>query len=259
MIRAAMTSASFYDVLLYIYVGLALVSAPVLFFIDAPYGRHAAQDLRWGPRIRSRLGWILMEAPAPLGFLACFLLGDRRDPVSLVLLLLWQIHYVNRAFVFPLGMRGGDKPMPVVVVLLAFCHNLMNAYLNGRYLYTLGPQRPASWLLSAPFLCGLALFLLGNSINRRADRVLRDLRRPGETGYKIPRGGLFQLVSCPNYLGEIIEWCGWALCTLSPAAAAFVLFTVANLLPRAHAHHRFYRERFPDYPAERRALIPFLF
>ena len=39
-------------------------------------------------------------------------------------------------------------------------------------------------------------------------------------------------VSCPNYLGEI-------------------------LVPRALSHHRWYRQRFPDYPAGRRALLPY--
>jgi hypothetical protein len=36
------------------------------------------------------------------------------------------------------------------------------------------------------------------------------------------------------------------------------VWTAANLVPRAVAHHRWYRERFADYPAERKALVPFL-
>lgn len=35
---------------------------------------------------------------------------------------------------------------------------------------------------------GLALFLLGMLTNIHADYVLRNLRKPGETGYKISRG-----------------------------------------------------------------------
>lgn len=65
-------------------------------------------------------------------------------------------------------------------------------------------------------------------------------------------------MSSPNYLGEIIEWTGFALATWSLPGLAFALWTVANLVPRAVAHHRWYRGKFPGYPVERRALIPYL-
>ena len=80
------------------------------------------------------------------------------------------------------------------------------------------------------------------------------MQTPGS--YRIPRGGLFRWVSCPNYLGEIVEWCGWAIATWSPAGAMFAAWTIANLLPRALSNHRWCRARFPDYPSERKALIP---
>ncbi|HEX6242129.1 MAG TPA: 3-oxo-5-alpha-steroid 4-dehydrogenase, partial [Polyangiales bacterium] len=94
--------------------------------------------------------------------------------------------------------------------------------------------------------------------NRQSDRILLGLRAPGETGYKIPRGGLYSFISCPNYFGELVEWCGWALLTWSLPGLFFALFTAANLVPRALAHHRDYRRRFPDYPSERRAVLPFV-
>ena len=43
------------------------------------------------------------------------------------------------------------------------------------------------------------------------------------------------------------------------AVIAFAIWTIANLLPRARSHHRWYRERFAEYPSERRAMIPFVF
>ena len=66
----------------------------------------------------------------------------------------------------------------------------------------------------------------------------------------------FRYLSCPNCLGEMLEWCGWALATWSPAGLAFFLYAVANLAPRALANHRWYRRRFDDYPNRRKALIP---
>ncbi|MBI4699950.1 MAG: hypothetical protein HY744_02090 [Deltaproteobacteria bacterium] len=37
-----------------------------------------------------------------------------------------------------------------------------------------------------------------------------------------------------------------------------VAFTAANLVPRARAHHLWYRRTLAGYPPERRAVIPYL-
>lgn len=82
--------------------------------------------------------------------------------------------------------------------------------------------------------------------------------RPTETGYKIPRGGAFELVSGANFFGEIVEWFGFALAAWSLPAFAFAVFTFANIGPRAASHHQWYLKKFPDYPRNRRAVIPFV-
>jgi 3-oxo-5-alpha-steroid 4-dehydrogenase 1 len=115
------------------------------------------------------------------------------------------------------------------------------------------------WLIDPRFLFGTALLLAGWFGNIKSDRILRNLRKPGETGYSIPYGGFYRWVSAPNYLCEIVEWTGWAVATWSVPGLAFAVFTVANLAPRAHRHHAWYKERFADYPPERKALIPVLF
>jgi hypothetical protein len=53
-------------------------------------------------------------------------------------------------------------------------------------------------------------------------------------------------------------WTGFAIAAWSLPAVAFVIYTIANLAPRAVANHRWYHDKFPNYPAERRALIPFV-
>jgi 3-oxo-5-alpha-steroid 4-dehydrogenase 1 len=45
----------------------------------------------------------------------------------------------------------------------------------------------------------------------QSDAILRNLRKPGETDYKIPKGGAFKFVSGANFLGEILEWTGFAI------------------------------------------------
>jgi steroid 5-alpha-reductase/3-oxo-5-alpha-steroid 4-dehydrogenase 1 len=234
---------------------LGAAMLPVLLRRTAPYGRHAPAVVRLG--IPSRAGWMLMEAPSVIVPALCFAAAPPRDAAPWVMLALWEAHYVNRTFVHPLRMRGGGKPMPLSIVASALLFTTVNGYLNGRAVTVMEPRGPG-WLSDPRFLAGAALFALGMAVNLDADRRLYALRRPGETGYAVPEGGLFRLVSCPNYLGETIEWGGWALLTWSLAGASFLVWTVANLLPRALAHHRFYRERFPDYPADRRAIVPFV-
>jgi protein-S-isoprenylcysteine O-methyltransferase Ste14 len=250
--------ARFFGVLLYLYLGLAVATYIGLQFIVAPYGRHARRG--WGPLIPSTASWLLMEAPASLGFASVYFLGERRfAPGALALLALWQIHYVNRAFIFPFRRRGAERPIPLAIPLLAVAFNVPNAYLNARWLSHFSTSYGVEWLWDVRFLAGVALFLFGMGVNWQSDRILRELRQPGETGYKIPVGGLYRLVSCPNYLGEMLEWTGWALATWSLPGAMFALYTTANLLPRARANHRWYRETFSDYPPERKAVLPLLY
>jgi len=252
-----MTERQLFD---YLLVGW-LVVAPVIFvllrFVTAPYGRHARAG--WGPTLDSTVAWIVMEAPAPLGVALLFVLGDRTSsPAAIAFLVLWELHYVHRAFVFPLRRTGGGKRTPLLIVAFGLAFNCSNAYLIGRWLFSFGPDLGPTWLGGPRFLVGAALFLGGLVVNVHADEVLRRLRAKEPSGYGRPEGGLYRLVSCPNYLGEVVEWCGFALLTFSLPGLVFAVWTVANLAPRARSHHEWYRRTFPDYPADRKAIIPFV-
>jgi protein-S-isoprenylcysteine O-methyltransferase Ste14 len=181
--------------------------------------------------------------------------GKNHSPVPLIFLVLWEAHYIHRAFIYPFSLRG-NRMMPISVILMAITFNLMNAFLNGRYIFTLSTQYTTHWLTDPRFIAGIVLFIIGYLINRSSDRILRNLRAPGETGYKIPQKGFYHWISCPNYFGEIVVWSGWALATWSLPGLAFAVWTIANLAPRARSNHKWYRETFPDYPEERKALLP---
>ncbi len=231
---------------------LAAVTFVALLRLTAPYGRHVRGG--WGPTVPNRWGWILMEAPAVLVFLAVYLQGAQRGAlVPLLLLGLWQVHYVHRTFIFPFRLKS-SKPMPLLIPLTAIAFNTLNGYVNARWISHLG-EYTSAWLLDPRFLIGVGVFLVGMAINLHSDTVLLRLRGPGESGYKIPQGGMYRFVSCPNYLGEMLEWIGWAIATWSLAGTAFAVYTAANLIPRALENHRWYLEKFPDYPA-RKAVVP---
>jgi 3-oxo-5-alpha-steroid 4-dehydrogenase 1 len=245
-----------YNGLLAAWFVLALVVFISLFFIAAPYGRHIRRG--WGHTVENKLGWVLMEAPAPVVFAVCFFLGSRINAVTLVFLVFWEAHYLHRAFIYPFSLRGTAKRMPLLVMSFGSIFNIMNGYLNGRFIFTFSEYSAVNWLADPRFIIGTVLFLLGFIINRQADQTLRGLRQPGESGYKISYRYLFRWVSCPNYLGEIIIWTGWALATWSLSGLVFAFWTVANLLPRAKANHAWYLQTFPDYPPERKALLPYI-
>jgi len=244
--------------LLVIFVSTPLVFM-LLFFITAPYGRHFRGG--WGPSIAARAGWMVMEAPALLVIgIIVLSSGQKLSLLTIVLLALWEIHYLYRTCLFPLLMRGSSKRFPLLLVAFAFVFNSLNGYANGMFLATPGLMIASGGLVSdLRVAMGVALFAGGFLTHVWADRDLRRLRKPGEIGYKIPHGGLWEYVSNPNYFGEITEWCGWALATWSLPGLAFAVFTVANLVPRAWANRRWYLETFDDYPRDRKSVIPFVF
>ncbi|KAF9613781.1 hypothetical protein IFM89_011505 [Coptis chinensis] len=140
---------------------------------------------------------------------------------------------------------------------MGFGFNLLNAYLQSRWVshYYVAEN---DWWFGVRFVIGLVIFLSGMIVNVRSDLILVKLK--GEDGgYKIPRGGWFESVSCANYFGEIVEWLGWAVMTWSWVGFAFFIYTCANLVPRARANHIWYRDKFKEYPTSRKAVIPFLY
>ena len=205
------------------------------------------------------LGWFIMELPAFSVIIIFFFARNRQtNIVAIIFLLMWTTHYFQRTFIFPFMMKGGEKKFPAVIIVFAIVFNIINGYVNGRYLFYYAPTYQISWFYDPRFIIGAIFFISGFVINLHSDHVLRGLRGSVKNGYSIPRGGLFKFISCPNYFGEILEWTGWAIATWSVPGLAFAVFTIANLAPRAFTNHRWYLENFSNYPKKRKALIPFI-
>jgi protein-S-isoprenylcysteine O-methyltransferase Ste14 len=227
-----------------------------LLAVTAPYGRHHQPG--WGPNLPSRSAWFLMELPALL-VIAWLVLDSpaRAAAVAWVPLAFWLVHYSYRTLLFPALMRPSGKTFPVLLVLFAVGFNVLNGYNNANAL--IANAAAGKHLLTPHFLVGTLVFWIGFAIHSHSDHVIRTLRKPGETTHSIPEGGLFRHVSSPHYLGEILQWTGWAILTWSLAGLAFALFTFCNLAPRAISNHRWYRQRFADYPRRRKVLVPGIF
>ncbi|MCL5071618.1 MAG: DUF1295 domain-containing protein [Actinobacteria bacterium] len=248
-----------YNILLTALFLISLLIFISLFFINAPYGRFTNRN--WGIRIHPKIAWFIMECPAFFVILFYFLIGNKKDSiVAVVFISLWMIHYFQRTFIYSFLIRSKKNTFPVLVVLFSIIFNTLNGYLNGRYLFYFAPVYQISWLKDPRFIAGIIIFITGFVINLNSDHLLRNLRKPGDgNGYKIPFGGFFKYISSPNYFGEIMEWTGWAVATWSLPGLAFAIFTIANLAPRAVSNHKWYIKTFPEYPKNRKALIPFIF
>lgn len=250
-------STTTFSYVVYGWIVLAILTFFCLQFVTAPFGRHTSNN--WGPTINARLGWILMELPSPLVLSYFFFTGNTApNTVTWFFWGLWILHYFNRSVIYPLRQRDHNKRMPVMIMGSAIFFNVVNGFLNGYFLGNYGDIYTLSWLSTPSFIIGVSLFFLGMLINIQSDNILLQLRKPGESGYKVPQSGLFKWVSCPNLLGEILEWTGYAILLSSLPALSFALWTFANLAPRALAHHQWYHQKFEDYPQTRKAVLPFL-
>lgn len=239
------------------WMAFAIIIFIVLMFITAPYGRHSKTN--WGPMVGNRLGWVVMEMVVLLVLWYFIFKGKNEQTSANVLIIsMFTFHYFNRSFIFPLRLKTTGKKMPLAIMFMGIVFNIVSGFTFGYYFGNLKVYEN-QWLTSPEFIIGSLIFVIGLIINWQSDALLIGLRKQDETGYKIPYGGLFKYVSCPNLLGETIEWGGFAILTWSLPGLAFFVWTFANLIPRAIAHHRWYKQHFSDYPEGRKAVIPFLY
>ena len=246
--------SNLYNLILIPWLILAIISFLLLFKITAPYGKFS--DRKYGVLINYKLGWFIQEIISPLFLFYFFYIGDiEKTFIHWFLIIIWIVHYINRSIIFPLRLKKSSK-MPISVILSAIFFNIVNGFTNGYYLGNLAVFSN-EYFLNINFILGLLFFIIGVSINVNADNILIKIRNQNK-GYQIPKGKLYNLISCPNYFGEMIEWIGFALMCWSLPSLLFAIWTIANLFPRAIAQHKWYKNKF-DYPSNRKAIIPYIF
>jgi 3-oxo-5-alpha-steroid 4-dehydrogenase 1 len=235
----------------YLWILIALIVFPINLIYKAPYGKHSTK--KWGKSIDNKTGWILMELPALLTCPLIYFAIVEEINLSIMFIILWITHYFNRTIIYPLRIKTKGKKIPIAIVASAFFFNMVNGVFNG-YFLTLVQFESISHMY---LILGLIIFIIGFYINVSSDNILIKLRTK-QKGYVIPKGKLFNYVSCPNFFGEIIEWLGFAIMTLNPGSLSFLIWTICNLIPRSKAHHKWYQENFKIYPKKRKAVIPYL-
>jgi len=112
---------------------------------------------------------------------------------------------------------------------------------------------------------GLAAFVLCELGNFAIHLNLRNLRPPGTTIRRIPMPDsnpltqLYKFVSCPNYTYEFGAWFSFAVMTQCVPAFLFAVAGLVQMAIWAKGKHRLYCKEFPQYPKNRKAILPFLF
>ena len=161
-------------------------------------------------------------------------------PLNWLFLSLWLAHYIHRGLITPLTSNYSSRTTPLGIPLAGLFPNAVFAYVNAAWIAT--AAYPSGWEAHPAFIIGIVFFCTGFVLNRAADLQLRALRgAPGDAAYRVPQGALFRYTAAPNYLGELIEWVGWALMTWSPPGVVWAAFGASTFFPRSKSHRAFYR------------------
>ena len=231
----------------------------VISFFPLPYGRYSKAKLQFSGRV----SWILMESPSlvvPLYLIWTY--NNSSLPLSffslkIFFLIPFLVHYFHRAVIYPFFINYSS--MPLFALFLGVCYTLFNGYLQSTYILNL-PNLSLSSFAVFRTLVGILIFAAGMAINIQSDYYLiglsKNKRFKGQ--YFIPRGFLFEYISCPNFFGETLEWFGFAIYTWTLCGWGFFFQTFFTIIPRGYHHHKYYQQKFEDYPRERRAVIPFI-
>ncbi|KAL2943044.1 3-oxo-5-alpha-steroid 4-dehydrogenase 2 [Bienertia sinuspersici] len=206
--------------------------------------------------ISSKIGMAILYTPAFLFGLASFLVFPDQGLRFFLIRLSLTIHFLKRVvevlFVHKFGGSGVALDAAIPISLSYFLSTVTMIYaqhVSGEF------PEPSIDLQYA----GVGLFLLGIGGNLYHHYILSTLRRKGEKEYKIPKGGLFNLVICPHYLFEVLGFVGVSCIAQTPYTLAFTAGTTIYLMGRSYATKKWYLSKFEDFPKDVKAFLPFIF
>ena len=104
---------------------------------------------------------------------------------------------------------------------------------------------------------GLAIYIFGQVANARVHFYLKSLRKHGETERRLPAGYGFGLVTCPNYMWEVIAWLGAILITKSVSIVIYICIGTYYMYTWGVGKEKAYRKQFGDrYKNKRYIMLP---
>uniref|UniRef100_A0A453BLZ6 3-oxo-5-alpha-steroid 4-dehydrogenase C-terminal domain-containing protein n=2 Tax=Aegilops tauschii subsp. strangulata TaxID=200361 RepID=A0A453BLZ6_AEGTS len=210
-----------------------------------------------GAQLSGRDGMLVAYAPALVAAAASFVVpgtveGLRAELLAAAL----AVHFLKRVFeVLFIHRYSGNMPLNTALTISSSYLLSAITMIYAQHL-TVGLPDPTTDLLYP----GVLLFAIGIAGNFYNHYLLSQLRKGGDddTGYKIPKDGLFEFVTCPHYLFEITGFFGFAMISQTVYALAMAFGTAAYLVSRSFATRRWYESKFEEFPASIKALVPYI-
>jgi len=240
------------------------VCAPVFFLTEAHgglafgYSKFANREARF--TLPSKVGMFVLYFPAVFLFpVALWVSGAETTTWHWLLAAMVSIHFAKRCVEALFVHKYSGVMNGFSVVMICSLYSLVAGMLGWIAATEVTPAMLESGTFAPLLIPGVALWAVGTAMNAWHHLLLANLRKPGETGYVVPRGGLFAWVCCPHYLCELIAWYGVALAFHHVGAWVISVTMTAYLAGRAHSTLRWYRSKDLELPDGWKRLVPFVY
>ncbi|KAM0827042.1 hypothetical protein ACQ4PT_068459 [Festuca glaucescens] len=210
-----------------------------------------------GALLPGRDGMLVAYAPALVAAVASFAVPGAVEGLrAQILAAALAVHFLKRVLeVLFIHRYSGNMPLNTALTISSSYLLSTITMIYAQHLAIGLPDPPTDLLYP-----GVLLFGVGIAGNFYHHYLLSQLRKGGDEdkGYKIPKGGLFELVTCPHYLFEITGFFGFAMISQTVYALAMASGTAGYLVGRSFATRRWYKSKFEEFPTTIKALVPYI-
>lgn len=162
-----------------------------------------------------------------------------------------------------------EKPLPVIIIVWIFCALLYVGQVSplAFYLANRSAGLPVNevwvWIGAAVSLSGVLLEAVADAQKSRAKK---------EDPKQFVKTGVYRIVRCPNYLGELIIWTGvfiicigaecslwqWIIASIGYIGIVYVMFSGARRLEIRQKKSYWQSPEFREYVAKTPILLPLI-
>lgn len=242
--------------------GINEVSSPT------PYSKFSSSSsplASVGSDVSGRTGMLMIYVPPAATAATALALAPAVNGREVIVAGLLFVHFLKRVLETLFVHRYSGSMKGATGAFIGVFYSLVSLLIC-----TMQSAVPASVYAGAGCDLGvaLAMFSVGQAGNLWHHCLLADMRKKEPSAssdgnaspYKIPEGGLFNFVTMPHYLFEIIAWFGIALAAQQLNAVLAACGMTSYLSGRAIATTRWYEQKFGKlWPKDRKNLVPFVF